>query len=70
MSVAIPVTSQERNFTAEFQPDRPNGLAREVEIGDGRKVYMCTVSRRLTTTIGSDRPVVSRFGRKSTNLYF
>ena len=28
-----------------------------------------TVSCRLTTAIGSDRPVVSRFGRKSANLY-
>ena len=37
-SFAIPVTSQERNVAAKFQPDRPSGLAGEVEIGDGRTV--------------------------------
>ena len=34
-SFAIPVTSQERNIAAKFQPDQPSGLAGEVEIGDG-----------------------------------
>ena len=38
-SFAIPVTSQERNFAAKFQPDRPSGLEGEVEIADGRTVH-------------------------------
>ena len=33
-SFAVPVTSQE-NVAAKFQPDRPSGLAGEVEKGDG-----------------------------------
>ena len=33
-SVAIPVTSQERNVDAKFQPDWPGGLAGEVEKGN------------------------------------
>ena len=33
---AIPGASQERNVATQFQPDRPSGLAGEVEIGDGR----------------------------------
>ena len=37
-SVAIPVTSQERNVAANFWPDRPSGLTEEVEKGDGRTV--------------------------------
>ena len=35
-SFVIPWTSQERNLAAKFQPDRPIGLAREVERGDGQ----------------------------------
>ena len=35
----IPVTSQERNVVAKIQPDRPSGLAEEVEKGDGRTVH-------------------------------
>ena len=35
-SFGIPVTSQEMNVAAKFQLNRPSGLAREVEIGDGR----------------------------------
>jgi len=38
-SFAIPVTSHKRNVAAKFQPDRPSGLAREVEIGDGWMVH-------------------------------
>ena len=30
-SFAIPVTSQEMNVAAKFQPDRPSSLAGEVE---------------------------------------
>ena len=37
-SFAIPVSSKAGNVTAKFQPDRPSGLAGEVEIGDGRTV--------------------------------
>ena len=35
-SFAIPITSQERKVAAKFQSDRPNSLAGEVEIRDGR----------------------------------
>ena len=35
MNFAIPATSQEQNNAAKFQPDRPSGLAGEVEIRDG-----------------------------------
>ena len=31
-------------------------------------IYLCTVSRRLTTAIGYKRPVVNRSGRKSNIL--
>ena len=34
-SFEIPVTSQQWNFAAKFQQDRPSGLAGEVDIGDG-----------------------------------
>ena len=34
-SFAIPVTRQERDIAAKFHPDRPGGLAGEVEKGDG-----------------------------------
>ena len=35
MSFAIPVTSEERNGAAKFQPDQLGSLAGEVEKGDG-----------------------------------
>ena len=44
MNFAIPITSQERNAAAKFQPDRISGLAGKVEIVDRRTDGWCMIT--------------------------